>query len=121
MMQLKLFAIDLPIVVIVVSLIPFNQLFTTTVAAAAADQTDIELADKDIKQKPLSNDKEDNDNNIWKQREEKQEEEEKVGNDNTRERGLEEDNIMIDDDDHEDVSFELPFDNIIPFPQTLHY
>ena len=37
-------------------------------------------------------------------------------NDNTRERGLEEDNIMIDDDDHEDVSFELPFDNIIPFP-----
>ena len=116
MMQLKLFAIDLPITVIVVSLILFNQLFTTTVAAAAADQTDIELADKDIKQKPLSNDKEDNDNNIWKQREEKQEEEEKVGNDNTRERGLEEDNIMIDDDDHEDVSFELPFDNIIPFP-----
>ena len=116
MMQLKLFAIDLPIAVIVVSLIPFNQLFTTTVAAAAADQTDIELVDKDIKQKPLSNDKEDNDNNIWKQREEKQEEEEKVGNDNTRERGLEEDNIMIDDDDHEDVSFELPFDNIIPFP-----
>lgn len=69
MMQLKLFTINLPIMVFVVSLIPFNQLFTTTVAAAAAaDQTDIELAGKDIKQKPLSNDKEDNDDNIWKQR-----------------------------------------------------
>ena len=69
MMQLKLFTINLPIMVFVVSLIPFNQLFTTTVAAsAAADQMDIELAGKDIKQKPLSNDKEDNDDNIWKQR-----------------------------------------------------
>ena len=53
MMQLKLFAIDLPIAVFVVILIPFNQLFTTTVAAAAADQTDIQLADKNSKQKLL--------------------------------------------------------------------
>lgn len=114
-----------------------HQIFTATAAAALAlaaaeDQTDIEVKDKDIKEELGTSDtKATNDDNTAKDREQEIEEE---SNNNTRARetGLEEDNVMIDDtdtyssdddnnDDDGDVPFKLPFDNIIPFPQALHY
>jgi hypothetical protein len=47
---------------------------------------------------------------------EKQEEEVQESNGDTRERGLEQ-NIMINEiHSSDDIPFEIPFDNIIPFP-----
>ena len=117
MRQLRLFVIYIPVGIMIISLIIISQIFTATAAAALAlalaaaeDQTDIEVKDKDIKEELGTSDtKATNDDNT------------------ASETGLEEDNVMIDDtdtyssdddnnDDDGDVPFELPFDNIIPFP-----
>jgi hypothetical protein len=45
--------------------------------------------------------------------EEEEEKEKQESNGDTRARGLEEHNITIDDDD---IPFELPFANSLPFP-----
>ncbi len=106
-MQLKLFIIDLPIGAMIVSLILLSQLLT-----AAAELIDIEPKDNDIKQQSdSSKTKPAKENNTVKQAEEEQE-----SNGDTRERGIEQ-NITIDDiHSSDDIPFELPFDNILPFP-----
>jgi hypothetical protein len=109
-MQLKLFVIHLPVGVIIVSLIFFGQVLTA--APAAEEQTDIELEDKDTKQElGPSETKPTKENNRVKQ------EEEQESNGDIRERGLEQ-NITIGDDVYpsEVIPFELPFNNIVPFP-----
>ncbi len=60
---------------------------------------------------------EEEEDNTAKQ-EEEGEEEEQESNDDTSGTGLEEDNITINDNysSNDDVPFDLPFDNIIPFP-----
>jgi hypothetical protein len=113
-MQPKPFVIHLFVGVMILSLIFFNQVLTllsTPTTAAAAELIDIELKDKDIKQGlGTSETKPNNENNIVKQEEEKEEQE---SNGYSRARGLEEHNITIDDDD---IPFELPFANSLPFP-----
>jgi hypothetical protein len=125
-MQLKLFAIHLPIGVMIVSLILFSQILTAA-AAGAEEQTDIELENEDTKEQLGASETTRNDDNMGKQEEEATEEQE--SNDDTRERESQ-DNVMIDDDDDhdhninssevddvdDDTPFELPFDDIIPFP-----
>lgn len=91
------------------SLIIFNQVFTVT---AATELIDIESKDKAIKQELWpSGTEEIKEHNIEKQ------EEEEENNGDTAGTLLEED-IMIDDNysSDDDVPFELPFDNIVPFP-----
>jgi predicted nucleic acid-binding protein len=111
----------------IVSLIVLSQVVTSTTtttatATATSEMIDMELEDKAIKQElepseieEIEEEKEDD--NTWKQEEEREEEEEQQSNDDTAETGLEED-IMIDDNYSydDDVPFDLPFDNIIPFP-----
>ena len=125
-MQLKLFAIHLPIGVMIVSLILFSQILTAA-AAGAEEQTDIELENEDTKEQLGTSETTRNDDNMGKQEEATEEQE---SNDDTRERESQ-DNVMIDDDDDDDhdhninssevddvdddTPFELPFDNIIPF------
>jgi hypothetical protein len=109
-MQIKLFVIHLPIGVIIVSLIFLGQVLTP--APAAEEQTDIELEDKDTKQElGTSETKPMKENNRVKQ------EEEQESNGDTRERELEQ-NITIGDDIYPSdvIPFELPFNNIVPFP-----
>ena len=81
-------------------------------AAAAAEQTDIYLKDKAIKQELASSKTEPTkENNTVKQPEEKQE-----SNGDTLGATIEQ-NMTIDDiHASDDIPFELPFDNIIPFP-----
>jgi Tfp pilus assembly protein PilN len=117
-MQLKLFVVMyLPVGVIIVSLIFFGQVLTA--APAAEEQTDIELEDKDTKQESEPSETEEikEEDNTGKQEEEGKEEEQQ-SNDDTTGTGLEEDNITIGDNysSNDDVPFDLPFDNIIPFP-----
>ena len=102
--------LHLPVEVLIVSLITFNQVFTVT---AAAELIDIEPKDKAIKQELWPSETEE----IREVNIEKQEEEEQENNGDTKRRGLEED-IMIDDNysSDDDVPFELHFDNIVPFP-----
>jgi hypothetical protein len=109
-MQLKLFIFYLPTGVIIISLLLFNQILME--AAAAAEQTDIYLKDKAIKQELASGKtKPTKENNTVKQPEEKQE-----SNGDTRGAAIEQ-NMTIDDiHASDDIPFELPFDNIIPFP-----
>jgi lipopolysaccharide export LptBFGC system permease protein LptF len=106
MRQLKLSVISLPVGVMLVSFILFSQVFTAV--ASSSDRTDKELKDKDIKQKSKSSETNLNDeDNIGKQEERESQ-----------------DNVMVDNGDdnnnssgeEDDVPFELPFDNIIPFP-----
>jgi hypothetical protein len=107
-MQLKLFVIHIPIRLIIMSLLLFNQVL---IEAAAAEQIDIDLQDKAIKQELGSSEtKRIKENNTVKQAEENQE-----SNGDTRGRGIEQ-NITIDDIYPSNIPFELPFDNIIPFP-----
>jgi sortase (surface protein transpeptidase) len=108
-MQLKLFIFYLPTGVIIISLLLFNQIL---MEAAAAEQTDIYLKDKAIKQELASSKtKPTKENNTVKQPEEKQE-----SNGDTRGAAIEQ-NMTIDDiHASDDIPFELPFDNIIPFP-----
>ena len=125
-MQLKLFAIYLPVGVMIVSLILFSQVSTAAASAELMDKEDDE--DKAIKQELGTSETKPNDDNRGKQEEETAEEQE--SNDDTSES---EDNVMIDDDgdggdninpseddddddDDDDVPFKLPFDNTIPFP-----
>jgi hypothetical protein len=109
-MQLKLFIFYLPTGVIIISLLLFNQILME--AAAAAEQTDIYLKDKAIKQELASSKtKPTKENNTVKQPEEKQE-----SNGDTRGAAIEQ-NMTVDDiHASDDIPFELPFDNIIPFP-----
>ena len=109
-MQLKLFIFYLPTGVIIISLLLFNQILME--AAAAAEQTDIYLKDKAIKQELASSKtKPTKENNTVKQPEEKQE-----SNGDTQGAAIEQ-NMTVDDiHASDDIPFELPFDNIIPFP-----
>ena len=109
-MQLKLFIFYLPTGVIIISLLLFNQILME--AAAAAEQTDIYLKDKAIKQELASSKTEPTkENNTVKQPEEKQE-----SNGDTQGAAIEQ-NMTVDDiHASDDIPFELPFDNIIPFP-----
>ena len=125
-MQLKLFAIYLPVGVMIVSLILFSQVSTAAASAELMDKEDDE--DKAIKQELGTSETNPNDDNRGKQEEEEAAEEQE-SNDDTSES---EDNVMIDDDgdggdninpsedddddDDDDVPFKLPFDNTIPFP-----
>jgi hypothetical protein len=96
-------------VLMIVGLIIFSQALTLT--SAAMEMTDMELEDKAIKQElEPSETKPTKENNTVK-------EEEHESNDNTRERRLEQ-NITIDNDIYPSdvIPFELPFNNIIPFP-----
>ena len=136
-MQIRLFVIHVPVGIMILSLMLFSHIFTEAVALAAADaakdHTDTEVEDKDNKgELRTSETKATNDDNTGKQEEEQDEDEEQQdSNDDTkaRESGLEEDDVMIDDadtyssddgddnnDDDKDVPFELPFEDIIPFP-----
>jgi hypothetical protein len=109
MMQLKLFVIHIPVGLMIMSLLLFNQVL---IQAAAAEQTDIDLKDKALKQELGSSEtKRTKENNTVKQAEENRE-----INEDTSGRGIEQ-NITIDDIySSNDIPFELPFDNIIPFP-----
>jgi hypothetical protein len=109
-MQLKLFIFYLPTGVIIISLLLFNQILME--AAAAAEQTDIYLKDKAIKQELASSKtKPTKENNTVKQPEEKHESNGDIPG------AAVEQNMTIDDiHASDDIPFELPFDNIIPFP-----
>jgi hypothetical protein len=82
---------------------------------------DMELEDKDIKEDVESIETEEIDeeqDNIAKH-EGEGEEEEQESDDDIAGTGLEEEDIMIDDNyssDDDDVPLELPFDNPMPFP-----
>jgi hypothetical protein len=104
----------------IVGLIIFSQVLTLT--AAATEMTDMELEDKAIKQElePSETEEieeEEEEDNTAKQEEEEKEEEQE-SNDDIAGRELEEDNITIDGNysSDDDVPFDLPFDNMIPFP-----
>jgi hypothetical protein len=85
-------------------------------ASSSSDQTDKELKDKDIKQKSKSSDtKPSNQQNNTKVTQAEGEEEHESNGD-TGGRGLKQ-NITIDDTHPSDnVLFELPLDNTLPFP-----
>jgi hypothetical protein len=81
---------------------------------------DMELEDKAIKQElgeSETEEIEEQEHNIGKQEEEGKEEEQE-SNDDTARTGLEEDNIMIDNNysSYDDVPFDLALDNHMPFP-----
>jgi hypothetical protein len=90
----------------------------TTIAAANTEMTDMEFKDKTIKQELEETetkeiDLEEEDNTAKQEDEEIQE-----SNDYTAGTGLEGDNILGDGNysSDGDVPFDLPFDNMIPFP-----
>ncbi len=131
-MQPKLFVIHpllLPLVgvLMIVGLIFFSQVLASAIAdasTAATEMKDMELEDKEIKQElePSKTeeikDADEEDDNTRKQEEKREEEEEQQSNDDTAGTGLEEDNIMIDNNysSYDDVPLELPFNNPMPFP-----
>ena len=111
----------------IVGLTIFSQVFTSTTitpvaATATSEMKDMELEDKAIKEELESSETEEideEDDNTAKQEEEGKEEEEQENNDDTAGTGLEEDNIMIENNytsNGDDVPLELPFDNPMPFP-----
>ena len=114
--------------IIIFSQILTSSSTTTTATAAAMEMTDIELEDKAIKQESepmeteeVEDEQKEEDNTAKQQDEEEKEEEQESNDDDTAGTGLEEDSITIDgnnssDDDDDDVPFDLPFDNMIPFP-----
>jgi hypothetical protein len=126
MPQLKLFVIYLQIGVMILSLITiFSQVLTE--AVAAEELIDIEFDDKAIKQELETSETNLNEDDIGKQEEATEMQE---SNYDTRERESE-DNVTINDDDYDDngnndndinpseeddVPFELPFNNTLPFP-----
>jgi predicted nucleic acid-binding protein len=129
-LQPKLFIIHplLPLagVLMIVGLILFSHVLTSTIAAAstaaATEMKDMELEDKMIRQELEPSETEEieeekEDDNTGKHEEKREEEEEQQSIDDTAGTGLEED-IMIDDNYSydDDVPFDLPFDNIILFP-----
>jgi hypothetical protein len=132
-MQLRLFVINVPVGMMILSLILFSHIFTETVALAATgakDKTDGEVEDKNSKQESGTTETKSNDDDSAKDgKEDNDDEEQQESSDDTRaiQGGLE-DSIMIEDkdeiyssddndndDDDKDVPFELPFDDI-PFP-----
>ena len=122
-MQLKVFVTHLQLGLMIVSLTFIGQVFRAAVVVADEEQTDIiELEDEDIKQELGPSETEEiedeEDDNASKQ-EDEMEVEEQQSNDDTAGTGLEEDNITIDYDIYRsdnNVPFELPFDNTLPFP-----
>ena len=98
---------------------------TTATATVTLETTDMELEDRDIKQElePSKTEEIVEEDNMVKQEDEEEKEEEQENNvdDDTAETGLEEGDIMIEDnyyssDSDYDVPLELPFDNPMPFP-----
>ncbi len=122
-MQPKLFVIHplLLVGVLIVGLTIFSQVFTSIATATDSQMKDMEFEDKAIKEELESIDTEqieEEDDNTHKQEEEGKEEQQE-SNDDTAGTGLEEEDIMIDDNysyDDDDVPLELPFDNPMPFP-----
>ncbi len=122
-MQPKLFLIHLLLLVgvLIVGLTIFSQVFTSIATATDSQMKDMEFEDKAIKEELESIDTEqieEEDDNTDKQEEEGKEEQQE-SNDDTAGTGLEEEDIMIDDNysyDDDDVPLELPFDNPMPFP-----
>ena len=122
-LQPRVFVIHLLLVgVLIVGLIIFSQVFTPIPAATASEMKDTEFEDKDIEQElePMETEEigEDEDDNTAKQDVEG-EDEEQQSNDDTAGTGLEEANIMIDNNYSsyvDNVPLELPFDNPMPFP-----
>ena len=94
--------------------------------ATASDMIDTELEDKAIKQElepseteEIKDGDEEEDKTAKQEEEGKEEEQESKNDDDTAGTGLEEDNIMIDNNYSsyvDDVPLELPFDNLMPFP-----
>jgi hypothetical protein len=123
-MQLKLFVMHLPIGVMIVSLIFVSQVVFSAAVAVVADeeQTDIiELEEYEgIKQELGPSETNPTENDIVKQEgeEEGEDEDQQESNGDTAGTELEDDNIMIDDDNYlsDKVPFDLPFDDIVPFP-----
>jgi hypothetical protein len=106
----------------IVGVIIFSQVFTSsriTIATASTEMTDMELEEKAIEQElgPRETEEiqdEEEDNTAKQEEEEIQE-----SNDDTAGTGLEGDTITRDGNyssDDDDVPFDLPFDNMIPFP-----
>ena len=103
-----------------------SQVFTSIATATASEMKDMELEDEDIKQElePIETEEEfkdgdEEDDNTAKQEEGGKEEEQESNDDDTAETGLEEANIMIDNNYSsyvDNVPLELPFDNPMPFP-----
>jgi hypothetical protein len=124
-LQPKLFVIHplLPLVgVMIVGLTIFSQVFTSIATATDSQMKDMESEDKAIKEElePIETEEieEEEEDNTAKQEEEGKEEEQE-SNDDTAGTGLEEDNIMIDNNYSsyvDNVPLELPFDNPMPFP-----
>jgi hypothetical protein len=120
------FAIDNLLKVLIIGLIIiFSQVLTlAAVAVATKELTDIELEDKSIKQElgPSETEEiEEEEDNTAKEQEEEGEKGQQESNGDTAGTELEEDdddNIMTDDNylSDDDVPFELPFDDIVPFP-----
>jgi hypothetical protein len=120
-LQPKLFVIHLLLLVgvLIVGLILFSQVLTSTIAAAntATEMRDLEVEHKDIKQELEPNgteeiEEEDGDNTVKQEEEEEQE-----SNDDTAGTLLEEHNIIIENNyTSYDSPFDLPFDNMVPFP-----
>ena len=116
----KLFVIHLFLLVgvMIVGLTIFSQVFTSIATATDSQTKDIEFEDKAIKEElePMETKEieEEEEDNTAKQ------EEVQESNDDTAGTGLEEEDIMIDDnysyDDDDNVPLELPFDNPMPFP-----
>ncbi len=132
-MQPKLYVIHLLLLVpvLLVSLTIFSHVLTssttTTTATATSETTNMKLEYRDIRQElePIETEeiKDEEEDNMAKQEDEGEKEEEQENNydDDTAETGLEEGDIMIEDNNYssdgdDDVPLELPFDNPIPFP-----
>ena len=109
-------------VLMIVGVIIFSQVFTSsriTIATASTEMTDKELEGKAIKQELEPSEtqeiQDEEEDNTAKQEEEEIQE----SNDDTAGTGSEGDTIMRDGNyssDDDDVPFDLPFDNMIPFP-----
>ena len=122
-LQPKLFVIHLLLLllvgVLIVGLILFSEVITLTIAAAstATEMRDLEVEHKDIKQELEPNgteeiEEKDGDNTVKQEEEEEQE-----SNDDTAGTLLEEHNIIIENNyTSYDSPFDLPFDNMVPFP-----
>jgi hypothetical protein len=125
-LQPKQFVIHLLLIlvgVLIVGVIIFSEVLTSssriTIAAANTEMTDMEFEDKAIKQELEETetkeiDLEEEEDNTAKQEEEEIQE----SNDYTAGTGLEGDNILGDGNysSDGDVPFDLPFDNMVPFP-----
>ena len=106
----------------IVGLMFVSQVLTsnTTATAATSENTDIELEDKAIKQElePIETEVEIVEEEDTMVKQEDEEEKEENNDDDTTGTGLEEEDIMIDDNYSydDDIPLELPFYNPMPFP-----